>query len=184
MESLSSKQAQKTAWMLQLIEESEIIPSQYFKKLVNTDEIREVRIQFGRNIFRILGFFDANQAAVLNHAFQKKSQKTPRKEVKISENRKEDYLSRQQELMSDFQQYITKRRKIDAAFDEGFDEGYQAFKVGALLKQARKASWPDATGSRYQITYQEIGYFQNREPCRRYQVFDLGEVCFGVRAKA
>ncbi|MCB2263218.1 MAG: type II toxin-antitoxin system RelE/ParE family toxin [Candidatus Thiosymbion ectosymbiont of Robbea hypermnestra] len=47
--------------------------------------------------FRILGFFDGNQAVILNHAFQKKSQKTPRKEVKIAENRKEDYLSRRQE---------------------------------------------------------------------------------------
>ncbi len=42
--------------------------------------------------------------------------------------------------MSDLQKYIAERRKTDAAFDEGFDEGYQAFKIGALLKQAREAS--------------------------------------------
>ena len=39
LDSLSSKQAQKVTWVLQLIEEIDIVPVQYFKKLVNTDDI-------------------------------------------------------------------------------------------------------------------------------------------------
>ena len=34
LDSLESKQAQKVAWVLQLIEELDVVPSQYFKKLV------------------------------------------------------------------------------------------------------------------------------------------------------
>ncbi len=40
--------------------------------------------------------------------------------------------------MSDLQRYITTRKDADSEFAEGFDEGYQAFKFGALLKEARK----------------------------------------------
>ena len=58
LDSLTGKQAQKVLWVLQLIEELNRVPSQYFKKLVDTDEIWEVRVQFGSNIFRMLGFFE------------------------------------------------------------------------------------------------------------------------------
>ena len=96
LDSLSGKQAQKIAWVLQLIEEFDAIPVQYFKKLVNTDEIWEVRIQVGGNIFRLLGFLDGGHLIVLNHAFQKKTQKTPKKEIMLAERRKRDYLDRKQ----------------------------------------------------------------------------------------
>jgi phage-related protein len=94
LDSLSSKQAQKAAWVLQLIEEIDNAPSQYFKKMVNTDDLWEGRIQSGGNIFRILGFFSGNDLVVLNHGFQKKTQKTPRKAIKLAEERKKDYLNR------------------------------------------------------------------------------------------
>ena len=42
--------------------------------------------------------------------------------------------------MSDLKAYISGRRARDAAFDEGFDDGYKAFKIGVLLKQAREES--------------------------------------------
>ncbi len=43
LDSLNSKQAKKVAWVLQLVEELEVIPVQYFKKLVASDDIWEVR---------------------------------------------------------------------------------------------------------------------------------------------
>ena len=94
LDSLNSKQAQKVAWVLQLIEDIEVIPVQYFKKLVNTDDIWEVRVQAGNNIFRLLGFCDGERLVILNHAFQKKTQKTPSKEIKLAESRKREYLKR------------------------------------------------------------------------------------------
>lgn len=40
--------------------------------------------------------------------------------------------------MSDLKQYLTDRKAADKNFAEGYDEGYQAFKFGVLLKEARK----------------------------------------------
>ena len=42
--------------------------------------------------------------------------------------------------MSDLQEYITKRKEKDSDFKENFDSGYQEFKIGEMLKQARKES--------------------------------------------
>jgi phage-related protein len=92
LDSLHSKEAQKVTWVLRLIEELPRIPSQYFKKLINTDDIWEVRVVLGKNIFRILGFWDGSRLIVLTHAFQKKTQKTPQQAIKIAEARKREYL--------------------------------------------------------------------------------------------
>jgi phage-related protein len=97
LDSLSAKQAQKVTWVLQLIEELDVIPSTYLKKLVNTEDIWEVRVQVGNNIFRLLGFFDGDNLVVLNHGFQKKTQKTPSKEIKLAEQRRKDYLRRKKQ---------------------------------------------------------------------------------------
>ena len=75
LDSLDGKQAQKVAWVLQLVEELDVVPKTYFKKLVNTDDIWEVRVQVRGNIFRLLGFFDGNNLVILDHAFQKKLRK-------------------------------------------------------------------------------------------------------------
>jgi phage-related protein len=94
LDSLNSKQVQKVAWVLQLVEELEVVPTTYLKKLVSTDDIWGIRVQVGGNIFRLLGFFDHDNLVILNHGFQKKTQKTPPKEIKIAESRKKDYLQR------------------------------------------------------------------------------------------
>ncbi len=91
---LSSKQAQKVAWVINLVEELEIVPRQYFQKMVNTDDLWEIRVKVGTNIFRILGFLDGAKLVVLSHAFPKKTQKTPRQAIRIAEERKRDYFRR------------------------------------------------------------------------------------------
>ena len=40
--------------------------------------------------------------------------------------------------MSDLKTYITKRKARDKAFALNFEEGYEKFKIGVLLKEARK----------------------------------------------
>ena len=40
--------------------------------------------------------------------------------------------------MSDLKKYILQRKNIDDEFSENFDEGYQEFKIGEMLKLARK----------------------------------------------
>ena len=42
--------------------------------------------------------------------------------------------------MSDLQNYIEKRKKRDPEFAKDFDSGYEHFRIGTLLKQAREES--------------------------------------------
>jgi HTH-type transcriptional regulator/antitoxin HipB len=39
--------------------------------------------------------------------------------------------------MDDLDKYIEKRKKKSPAFAKNFDRGYEQFKIGAMLKQAR-----------------------------------------------
>ena len=91
-DSLTNKQFEKISFVLDLIEHIDIVPRKYFKKLKGTDDIWEVRIQHGNNIFRILGFLDGKNLLILNHAFTKKSQKIPEKEIAVAEKRKHNYF--------------------------------------------------------------------------------------------
>ena len=97
LDSLSAKEAQKVVWILKLIEDLPHIPGQYFKKLVNTNDIWEIRVNAESKAFRILGFLDGADLIVLAHAFQKKTQKTPKQAIKIAQARKKDYLRRRYE---------------------------------------------------------------------------------------
>ncbi len=93
LEGLNDKQAQKVAWVLRIIRDFDFIPKDYFKKLGGTD-LWEVRVNVGNNTFRLLGFMDRNNFIVLTNGFQKKTQKTPKKEIEIAEKRMGDYLNR------------------------------------------------------------------------------------------
>ena len=94
LDTLNDAQVAKITWVLRLIRETEQIPARYFTKLSNTDDIWEVRVSAGKNIFRLLGFFQDQELIVLTNSFQKKTQKTPRKEIRLAEKRKKDFLQR------------------------------------------------------------------------------------------
>lgn len=91
LKKLTPQQKKKTAFVLSLIEELSIVPKEYFKKLKGTDDLWEVRVQSGSNAFRFLGFFDGAELVILNHAFAKKTQKTPKKDISLATKRKQDY---------------------------------------------------------------------------------------------
>ena len=42
--------------------------------------------------------------------------------------------------MSDLKQYIKERKKKDKEFARGFEAGYEQFKIGVVLRQAREAA--------------------------------------------
>ena len=94
LNTLSDKQFTKIAWVLKLVRELDNVPSNYLKKLINTDDIWEIRADVAGNTFRLLGFFCGQELIVLTNSFQKKSQKTPANEIKLAEKRKNDYLTR------------------------------------------------------------------------------------------
>lgn len=94
LDSLNGKQAQKVLWVLRLIEELEVVPIQYFKKLVGTQNLWEVRIQFGGDIIRLIGFFENGKLLILTHGFTKKTQKTPKQDIELATRRMEEHLAR------------------------------------------------------------------------------------------
>ena len=94
LESLPGKVAQKVTWVLKLLEDLNVVPSSYFKKLVGTEEIWECRIQLGSNAYRVFCFFLGNSVVILTHGFIKKSRKTPASEIAKAETYRRDFLRR------------------------------------------------------------------------------------------
>lgn len=81
----------KITWTLELIEHLEKIPETYLKHLENTDGLYEIRVKQGSDIFRIFCFFDKGKLIVLANGFQKKEQKTPKKEIEKALKIKKEY---------------------------------------------------------------------------------------------
>lgn len=42
--------------------------------------------------------------------------------------------------MSELKRYVHERKQRDIRFAEGYDEGYEQFKIGVMLKQARESA--------------------------------------------
>jgi len=87
------KVAQKITWVLRLIETQEKVPIIYFKNLIGT-KIYECRIEFGGNIYRILGQFYQEHFILLTNGFQKKTQKIPKEEIRLCIKRMADQIER------------------------------------------------------------------------------------------
>lgn len=74
-----------------------MVAQQYFKKLEGTEDLWEVRAEFGGDAFRMLGFWDAGRLIILTNGFDKKTQKTPEREIALAEQRKRDHLNRRKQ---------------------------------------------------------------------------------------
>ena len=83
---------EKIEYVLDLVRFESNVPVKFFKKLENTEGIYEVRVITYQKSIRILCFLDGGTLVVLN-AFIKKTQKTPKKEIKIAERLKIEYLN-------------------------------------------------------------------------------------------
>lgn len=88
---LTEKVQTKIIWTFRIIEDLERIPEIYFKSLENTDGIYEIRVQSGSNIYRIFCFFDDKKIVVVGNGFQKKTQKTPVKEIEKAQKIRKEY---------------------------------------------------------------------------------------------
>lgn len=81
----------KIIWTFELVEDLERVPENYLKHLENTDGIFEIRVQHRSDIFRIFCFFDHGKLIVIMNGFQKKTQKTPKKEIEKATKLKQEY---------------------------------------------------------------------------------------------
>lgn len=67
--------------ILEAIETLERVPQNYLKHLEGTQGLYEARVQLASNIWRVFCFFDEGRLVILLNGFQKKTQKTPQKEI-------------------------------------------------------------------------------------------------------
>ena len=91
-EKLKPEVRKKFNWTLQLIREIEHVSDKYFKHMTGTTGLFEIRVEVGSNIFRVFSFFDEGKLVVLVNGFQKKSRKTPKKEIEMAEKLKRQYF--------------------------------------------------------------------------------------------
>lgn len=78
---LDKKIQDKIFKIIEAIETIQRVPAQYLKLVDATHQLYEARIQLGSNQWRVFCFFDEAKLIILLHGFQKKTQKTPRKQI-------------------------------------------------------------------------------------------------------
>jgi phage-related protein len=89
--SLDAAPRAKVVRTLELLRGQQIVPPKFWKKLSGFD-LWEVRVEYGGNIYRLLAAFAKGNRVILLHAFQKKSQKTPRQDMEIALQRQKRYF--------------------------------------------------------------------------------------------
>ena len=87
------KVQEKIEYVFDLVRFEKQVPKKFFKNLENTDGIYEIRVITTIKSIRILCFFDKGELVVLTNCFIKKTQKTPRKEIKMAEKLKKEYMN-------------------------------------------------------------------------------------------
>lgn len=86
------KVKEKIGYVLDLVRFEKQVPKKFFKYLENTDGIYEVRVITTFKSIRILCFFDKGTLVVLTNVFVKKTQKTPKKQIRLAEKLKKEYF--------------------------------------------------------------------------------------------
>jgi phage-related protein len=81
----------KIDWTIEAIEELQFVPELYLKHISNTKGLYEIRVLVGNDIIRIFCFFETGKLVILINGFQKKSQKTPKREIELALKLKAEY---------------------------------------------------------------------------------------------
>lgn len=83
----------KIQYVFELIKQVDRVPEKFLKHLTGTDGLYEIRVEYQSNIFRIFCCFDEGQIVILFNGFQKKTQKTPQKEIDKAIRLMKDYFN-------------------------------------------------------------------------------------------
>lgn len=59
------------------------------------EKLYEIRVEQNTNIYRVIYFAWTGKQFIMLHGFQKKTQKTPKKDLKLALERMKDFLSQQ-----------------------------------------------------------------------------------------
>lgn len=82
----------KLDWTIGLVRTLKVVPKTHFEHITGTSGLWEIRTQVGSNIFRVFCCFDEGNLVILLSGFQKKTQKTPKKEIDKAERLKNEYF--------------------------------------------------------------------------------------------
>lgn len=95
--SLTENARKKLGYSLWMVETQRMVPKKFFSYIENSDGIYEVRAEYEGNIYRVFCCLDKGNLVVLFHGFQKKTQKTPRNQIKRAEELKKEYIRSKEE---------------------------------------------------------------------------------------
>lgn len=95
--SLDSSIQEKIEYVFKVIRTVDRIPQKFLTHIEGTDGLYEIRIKESCDIYRVFCCFDAGRIVILFNGFQKKSQKTPRKEIDKALRIKQDYFINKKE---------------------------------------------------------------------------------------
>ena len=91
--SLDSKVQEKIEYVFKVIRTVDRIPQKFLNHIESTDGLYEIRVQVGSDIYRVFCCFDEGKIVILFNGFQKKSQKTPKKEIDRALRLKKEYFN-------------------------------------------------------------------------------------------
>jgi len=75
---------EKIDYVLFLITHVEKVPTKFLKHIEGTQGLYEIRVEAGNNIFRIFCCFDKGKVVILLNGYQKREQKTNRKQIELA----------------------------------------------------------------------------------------------------
>ena len=87
----------KINYVFNIIQTQQRVPVTFLRIIENEKGLYEIRVEFESNIYRIFCCFDDGNLVVLFNAFQRKTQKTPAKEIEKARKLKEEYLKEKKE---------------------------------------------------------------------------------------
>ncbi len=90
--SQTEKVKDKIDYVLFLITVTDKIPKKFFQLITDFEGLYEIKVEFESDIFRIFCCFDEGNIVVLFNGFQKKTQKTPKKEIERALKIKAEYF--------------------------------------------------------------------------------------------
>ena len=88
----SIKVQEKIEYVLRIIRQVERVSKKFLSPIEGPDGLYEVRVEYISNIYRIFCCFDDGNIVVLFNGFQKKTQKTPLKEIEKAIRLKREYF--------------------------------------------------------------------------------------------
>ena len=83
----------KINYCLNAVRTIDRVPVTILKSISREENLFEIRVEFGGNIFRIFCCFDEGSLVILFNGFQKKTQKTPSKEIERAKRIKKNTLT-------------------------------------------------------------------------------------------